>query len=113
VLSVSLFILRFPIPVPRNLSAFSAGICLLFLVRIVVLLLFNYIPEIRQNDALGSLPTNVESLCFLYWIFAVNKGGEKAQVILGPTWQSIPKEHLVRQLEAMNAALLRSREQSS
>jgi hypothetical protein len=50
-------------------------------------------------------------VCFCYWLVALNKAGEKARATLGREWQSVPKEHLVRQLEAMNAALLRSREQ--
>jgi hypothetical protein len=111
ILSILAFILRFPIRVPRNLAIFSSGFCLLLFLDAACLLFVTYVPEFRGYWLATGIPPCLTLLCLLYWISSVNEAGEHAEVTLGREWQSVPKEHLVRQLEAMNAALLRSREQ--
>jgi hypothetical protein len=112
ILSILAFVLRFPIRVPKNLAAFSAALAILLFCQIAFISLFTYVPQIR-HDSFGSIPTYVMLGCLIYWITSVSKAGEESQVTLGRGWQSVPKEHLVRQLDALNAALLRAREQSS
>ena len=111
ILAILAFVLRFPIRVPRNLATFSSGLaCFLFL-RIGFFLLRTYVPSVHLSRGFGSIPGYLIAGCLVYWIFFIDAAGEEAQATLGRAWQSVPKEHLVHQLEAMNAALLRSREQ--
>jgi hypothetical protein len=110
ILSILAFVLRFPIQVPRNLARLSAGLCILLFLHTAFVLLFTYVPGFRNTLGVPAIPSYVLSGCLLYWIVTINKAGEESEVTLGRGWQSLPKEHLVRQLEAMNAALLRSRE---
>jgi len=112
ILSILTFILRFPIRVPRNLAVFSMGFCVLLFLDVAYFLFLTYVPEFRGLPMVGGIPPCVGMMCLIYWIASVNSAGERAEVTLGREWQSVPKEHLVRQLEAMNAALLRSREQA-
>jgi len=112
ILSILAFVLRFPIRVPRNLAAFSMGFCVLLFLNVAYFLFLTYVPEFRGLPLVSGVPALVGMLCLLYWIASVNSAGERAEVTLGREWQSVPKERLVRQLEAMNAALLRSREQA-
>jgi hypothetical protein len=111
ILSILAFVLRFPIRVPRNLAAFSVGFCVLLFLDVAYFLLLTYVPEFRGYPMIGGLPPLVGMVCLLYWIASISSLGEQLEVTLGRAWKSVPKEHLVRQLEAMNAALLRSREQ--
>ena len=112
IISVLLFVLRYPIQVPRNLAVFTAAISIFLCSQIVLFLSLTYLPDVRSYLGLASIPSIVLSLCLVYWILTVNSAGEEAQVVLGRGWQSVPEERLVHQLDALNAALLRSREQS-
>lgn len=112
ILCVLGFVLRFPIRVPRNLSTFSAGLSIFLLLQIGLQLLRTYFPNILPFEALSGIPGYFFAACLVYWIISINVPGEAAEVTLGRHWQTVPQDHLVRQLEAMNAALLRSREQT-
>jgi hypothetical protein len=111
ILSILAFVLRFPIRVPRNLAAFSVGFCVLLFLDVAYFLLLNYVPEFRSQPMVAGILPLAGMICLIYWVSSVNLAGEEAEITLGHGWQSVPKEHLVRQLEAMNASLLRSREQ--
>ncbi len=111
ILSILAFVLRFPIRVPRNLAALSAGFSILLFLDVAYFLLFNYVPEFRAQPMVGGISPCAGMICLIYWLSSLNLEGEKTEITLGHGWQSVPKEHLVRQLEAMNAALMRSREQ--
>ena len=112
ILSILALILRFPIAMPRNLAAFTAGLSVYLFFRIGCFLLAAYVPFLQHNKEFGNFPAYLMAGCLGYWIFSISAAGEEAQVTMGQSWRSVPKEHLVRQLEAMNAALLRSRQQS-
>jgi hypothetical protein len=111
IISILAFVLFFPVRVPRNLAAISTGLCLTLFVRIGSLLIRTYLPALSSHFV-GDSVEFVMAGCMAYWIFSLDKAGEEARVTLGRGWQTVPHDHLVRQLEAMNAALLRSREQS-
>lgn len=112
ILCVLAFILRFPIRVPRNLAALSAGLSLFLLLSIGLQLARTYVPGVKSFSGVAGFPGYFLACCLIYWLSTINAAGEKAVVTLGTHWQAVPQEHLVRQLEAMNAALLRSRQQT-
>jgi hypothetical protein len=103
------FVLFFPIRVPRNLAAVSTGLCLALFVRIGLILIKIYLPAF-DSPVIAGLDQLVTVGCMTYWALSLSKSGEEARVTLGRGWQTVPQDHLVRQLESMNAALLRSRE---
>ncbi len=108
IISILVFVLRFPIRVPTNLAAFSAALSIYLCAQVTADLLLTYAPPTRHSQFLANIPPIVMSGCLIYWLFSIDKAGEVSQATLGPRWQSVPKEHLVHQLEALNAALLRS-----
>jgi hypothetical protein len=107
-----LFVLFFPIRVPRNLAVFSVGLSIYLFFQIGFQLGRSYVPGFEASRFVEGAPGYIIAACLLYWIFSLNPAGEEASATLGRNWQAVPRDHLVRQLEAMNAALLRSREQS-
>jgi hypothetical protein len=107
-----MFILRFPIRVPRNLAVFTAGLSTYLIFQIVVELLRSYVPGLEKSRLLEGAPSYFTAACLVYWLLSLNPAGEQVDATLGRGWQTVPQAHLVRQLEALNAALLRSREQS-
>lgn len=112
ILCVLAFVLRFPIRVPRNLAAFCAGLTLYLFLKIGVFMLRTYSPRLfdLHPSILGILSYCLAG-CLVYWLYSISSAGEEAVATLGRTWQTVPQEHLIQQLEAINAALLRSREQ--
>ena len=111
ILCVLTFVLRFPIRVPRNLAAFSAGLSVYLFLKIGVFLLRTYVPGLFfSHPAVFGIPGYYVAGCLIYWIVSINSTGEQVFAVLGRSWQAVPQERLVRQLEAMNAALLSSRE---
>jgi len=111
ILAIMIFVLRFPIRVPRNLAAFCAGISIYLTLRIGNFLLATYLPDTFESMRVDPLPY-IFGICIVYWIAIISVPGEQAQATLGRNWHSVPRANLVNQLEAINAALLRSREQS-
>jgi uncharacterized protein YhhL (DUF1145 family) len=103
------FVLFFPFRVPRNLAVISTALCLMLSLQISLLLLGSYLPS-ASRSILGGADEILLLGCLAYWGFAIDVQGQVARVTLGRGWHTVPKDHLVRQLEAINAALLSSRE---
>jgi hypothetical protein len=114
ILAILAFLLRFPIRLPRNLVAFTGGMCLYLLIKVGLLLARSYLPSLPDSFIQGlSITISLAfSLCLLVWTLVVTRAGETTTSTIGLNWRRIPHEQIVRQLEAMNAALLRSREQT-
>ncbi len=101
-----LFLLWFPVDVPRNTVIFSAGYLIFFAVKSLSLF-FRYF----SSEALPSINVSIQlvtAACYLYWLFFLTLGGETAPVRLGHRWKPQEQERLLVQLDAINATLLRS-----
>jgi hypothetical protein len=105
-----LFILWFPVQMPRNLALFSVGFVVYFAAKTVFLIFRNYLAH-DMTDRMTDLISNATSLvligCFVYWLAFINPGGEFSTVRIGHSWRTDEQNRLIGQLEAMNAALLR------
>ncbi len=111
ILAIMTFFLRFPVRVPRNLATLSIGLSASLFVGISLLLVRTYLPGAYPPMTWDPL-SFISAACLTYWILSLNLAGEEAHVTLGRRFDSLPKERMVLQLEAMNAALLRSRHPS-
>lgn len=102
-----IFILWFPVQMPRNLALFSVGFVIYFAAKTVFLLFRNF-----AAHGLTPIVSNGISLvliaCFVYWLAFINSEGEISSVRMGHSWRVEEQNRLMGQLEAMNAALLRS-----
>jgi hypothetical protein len=104
-----LFLLWFPVDVPRNTVIFSAGYIIFFAVKSLSLF-FRYFSA-------GALPSIniaiqvVSAVCFSYWLVYLTRSGQVVPVRLGHRWKPQEQERLLSQLDAINATLLRSARQ--
>jgi hypothetical protein len=56
--------------------------------------------------SIASLSLN--SVCLLLWIFLLNKRGEEVMMVVRSRWQPADEQRLARQMDAVNAFLLKS-----
>ncbi len=105
-----LFLLWFPVEVPRNTMIFSAGYIIFFAVKSLSLF-FRYF----SAEALPLINIAIQMLsamCCLYWLFFLSPSGETVPVRLGHIWKPQEQKRLLGQLDAINATLLRSARRS-
>jgi hypothetical protein len=114
-LSVLGFLFRFPVEIPRNLAAFSLSFVFFFGFNTVVDLARAYFSHdtgsginVGRFQFLSLAGVWLQSGCFLFLAFFLSGAGEQIPVSLRtqPTFKD--RERLIGQLEALNAALLRS-----
>ncbi|HLH01451.1 MAG TPA: hypothetical protein VKX25_01675 [Bryobacteraceae bacterium] len=102
-----LFILWFPVRMPRNLAMFSVGFAVYFSAKTFLLLFHNFWSH--QNATLVTdIVTLILSVCLLYWILYLNPSGELVQVTLGHSWGREKQTGLLKDLEHLNAVLGRA-----
>jgi hypothetical protein len=106
-LAMVAFILWFPIQMPRNLAVFSLGFFAFFAAGAGLSLAHTYLPQ-ADPHLLSWIEVLFDSVCFGYWLIFLNRAGEAKPVRIGHSWEPAEQGRLVGQLEAMNAALLRS-----
>lgn len=106
-LVVAAFILWFPVQMPRNLAVFSIGFVVFFATRTGLLLVHTY--WLGANPHILSAANSLAlATCCAYWLTLINPAGETTPVRIGHSWGPAEQGRLAGQLEAMNAALLRS-----
>jgi hypothetical protein len=110
-LAVLVFILWFPVQMPRNLAAFSVGLVIYFASKTALRLLRTYMAHKKVSqeglDLVSNTTNFVLSACFAYWIVSITPKGQTKEVRLGHSWRTDEQGRLLGQLESMNAALLR------
>jgi hypothetical protein len=114
-LAILLFILWFPVEIPRNLVIFSIGLVIYLGSKTALLLArsyFSYFPHLPDNlpGLVSGLITAILAICFVIWAGLISRRGQQSTVRVGHSWQSQEQERLIIQLEAMNATLLRVRQ---
>ncbi len=102
-----LFILWFPVVMPRNLAVFCVGVTVFFTAKTSVLLLHTFWSHNKFN-LIDNILIGISGLCFAYWIVFLNKQGEKAPVTIGHSWRPATQTKLIGDLESINAALARA-----
>jgi hypothetical protein len=101
------FILWFPVQMPRNLAVFSLGFMVFFAATTAVWLAHTYLSRVQVRLA-SNVEVFLHAACYAYWLLLINRVGETKPVRLGHSWGPAEQRRLIGQLEAMNAALLRS-----
>ncbi len=102
-----LFILWFPVRMPRNLALFSMGFIVYFTAEASLLLVRRFWSH--ESSALVNLGVSfIMCLCLIYWIGFLNEQGEVAPVMIGHSWQTGRQAELMHNLEGINIALARS-----
>jgi hypothetical protein len=102
-----IFILWFPVQMPRNLAVFCVGLVVFFAARTSMWIVYSFGPHINI-DPFNTVVLFVLSACLLYWLIFINKAGEQVPTRIGHSWNAAEQQRLLAQLEAMNATLLRA-----
>jgi hypothetical protein len=101
------FILWFPVEVSRNLIIFSTGFIVYFASKTALWLAHSFWSH-ESLRLISNLIMFISAACFAYWAVFIRRQGETVPVRIGHSWRTREQERLIGQLEAMNAALLRS-----
>lgn len=102
-----LFILWFPVQMPRNLAVFSVGFVVFFSTGTIVLLLHTYWSP-AATPAVTNIATFALAACYAYWLLLIDRLGEIRRVRIGHSWEPGTQQRMIGELEAINAALLRA-----
>jgi hypothetical protein len=101
------FLLWFPVEVSKNLIVFSTGFLVYFAAK-TALLLTTSVWSHESLRLVSNLMMIISGACFAYWAIFITHQGETVPVRIGHSWHIREQERLIGQLEAINAALLRS-----
>jgi hypothetical protein len=101
------FLLWFPVQVSRNIAVLCAGLLAYFAAAAAMLLLRD-VWSVGSFLTLSMTVVSVHTACLLFWLRYLNTRGELRKVRPGHSWRRKDQERLVGQLEAINAALIRS-----
>jgi hypothetical protein len=102
-----IFILWFPVTMPRNLAVFSIGLSVYFTAKSSLILFHDFFPP-KNNVFMDNGMTLIFCICLVYWIILLNRKGERAPVTVGHSWRSSRQAELLGDLEHINAALVRA-----
>lgn len=106
------FVLWFPVRMPRNLVILSIGLVVYFGAN-TALMLTRGLWSVETLAVASNVIAFILSACYACWAIGITREGETIPVRIGHSWDSGQQQRLVGQLEAMNAALLRSARRSA
>ncbi len=106
-LIITAFLAWFPVPLNRNVVLYSMVYALYFTVGALAELARN-LGGLAAWSGVNLAINGLELLCLGIWIAFLNRAGEARTVVVHQTWTAQHEEFLVRQLEAINAGLMRS-----
>lgn len=106
------FILWFPVKMSKNLAIFSIGLVVYFASKAGLDLVGIYVRSgASSRMILDTVLSVVVVLCFVYWLGFLDSHRGLTQVRIGHLWQRDEQEKLIKQLESLNGALMRSSQQ--
>jgi len=109
VVLIAAFLVYYPVPIGRNVVIYLTGYGAYFIAESASILFLNNLGRV-YNRWLSDATMGISVICLLFWLFGLNAGGEEKSVVVGYRWNPADEQRLLRQLEAINASLLRSRE---
>lgn len=100
------FLLWTPISIRRNIVVHASLYSVYFLLSAAVIFLRNIKGE-TLAEAVGIARVSLFAVCLLLWILLLNKRGEKIVMMVRSRWQPADEIRLARQMDAVNAFLLK------
>lgn len=105
-LLITAFMLWFPVKLMRNAAFYLLGFIVYFFARSAGLLVLNLVPA-RYTPAVNTGMLGVSLCCLLMWVVALRREDEDQSTVLGHRWDPSALERLSKQLDEINASLLR------
>jgi hypothetical protein len=104
ILVILFFLSRYPIPLSRNVVRHTSFLFIYFLSNASVILL-RTIYGVHANQQLSTAITAVGDMMVFGWLFFLTPAGESTRKVVGISAEH--EEHILRQLDALNATLLK------
>ncbi len=102
--TATLFLLWFPVVVPRNSAVIIGGFLVFLLEAWAGLLLLNLYPQ-AGRDRISAAGMCYEAGLLIFWIAAIGPTGESTTTVTGHRWNPKEAERLLGQLDAINKRL--------
>ncbi len=106
-LVISAFVVWYPLPLSRNVILHAIVYSVYFLCSTLALFIQNLI-GLNITRIISTILIALTCACLVVWILFLRRQGEEQTVSVRRQWRPEEGERLVRQLDAINAALLRS-----
>lgn len=101
------FLVWTPVPVRRNVVLHAALYTTYFLASTAALFVRNLLGY-EWVAAVSIAQLSVNNLCLLLWILFLSPKGEQTPVVVRRLWRQTEEDQITRQIDAINAFLLRS-----
>jgi len=101
--AATLFLLWFPVEVPRNVAVVIGGLVFYLFQYWAGLLLVNLYPQ--SAHGIGAVALSLYAAVLIFWIVAIRNKGESVTAVTGHRWNPEEAERLLGQLDAINARL--------
>lgn len=101
--AAALFLLWFPVEVPRNVAVLIGGIVVFLVAEWGCLLLVNLHPSAASE--VSAILLLVYLSCLIFWIVALQRTGESLTIVTGHRWNPEEAERLLGQLDTINSRL--------
>jgi len=105
ILLIMLFLVYYPVPLKRNVLAYTIGYVAYFLTKATSIFIHNL--GYYWNRVFSDTLIAASTACFLFWCFALTRRGETKTAVIGHQWNAADEERVLDQLKAINANLLR------
>jgi hypothetical protein len=100
---VSVFMMWFPVRVPRNVAIYIGGFVAYFVTRWGGVLMLGLRRDLVATIDLTML--SIALVCFVAWIALLRPEGQTASTVTGHRWNPVEMDRLSGQLAAINAKL--------
>jgi hypothetical protein len=104
VLLMTVFLVYYPVPLNRNVVAYSIGYAVYFLTKATGLFVRTLGHNVMQQ--VNTILLWVSAACLLYWILSLSKQGERRTVVIGHRWNPDDEQQVLAKLKALNSHLL-------
>lgn len=106
-LLITAFLSRYPVPLSRNVIVYSIVYAVYFLSMTLAILVRN-VAGAGTIDAVNLVNSTISVMCVVVWVKYLNRLGEAQTVTLRHRWRPEHAQHLIEQLDSINASLLRT-----
>jgi hypothetical protein len=106
-LLITAFLLWSPIAVRRNI-VLHATVCSVYFLSSALALFVRNVTGYQVNRAVSNAVFLTTIFCYVLWIVFLNKRGEEKVLVVRRGWHAEDEARLTRQLDAVNAFLLKS-----
>jgi len=104
ILLVTAFLVYYPIPLNRNVVAYSIGYAVYFLCKATGLFIRTLGHYVFRE--INTVLIAVSAACLVYWAITLSRQGEERLVVVGHQWNRADEQRLLSKIRAINDNLV-------